>query len=160
MAGWKWTLRIQRPARGEFNYTDFKLRSGVFWLAAVAVAALDSRIALRQGWTLRSSAEVWEAGSAVSSPGYRTAGWRQIAEAKPADFSDSWHLRLEAPSDDLVSENFHWLSAAREFDYGVLQSLPAVELKVETKAKEGSTVKVTNPGKSLAFAVRLKLTRD
>ena len=94
--------------------------------------------------------------------------------------STTWfvHLRLEDPSDDLVSENFYWLSTAPETlewekstyyhtptrtfaDYTALNSLPAAQLKVTSTSKEGSTtVTVANPSKALAFGVRLKLMRD
>jgi exo-1,4-beta-D-glucosaminidase len=88
------------------------------------------------------------------------------------------NLKLEDPSDDVVSENFYWFSTAPETlewtkgnwyttptrtfaDYTALQTLPPVQLKTESKSKPGSTtVTVTNPGKTLAFAVRLKLSRD
>jgi exo-1,4-beta-D-glucosaminidase len=87
-------------------------------------------------------------------------------------------LKLEDPSDDVVSENFYWFSTKPETldwekgnwymtptktfaDYTPLQTLPPVKLKVETASRSGATtVTVTNPGKSLAFAVRLKLSRD
>jgi len=97
-----------------------------------------------------------------------------------AGLSTTWfvHLRLEDPSDDLVSENFYWLSTAPETfewdkstyyhtptktfaDYTALATLPAVELKLGAQSREGATtVTVTNPAKSLAFGVRLKLVRD
>ena len=75
-------------------------------------------------------------------------------------------------SDDLVSENFYWLSTAPETlewdkshlvhtptktfaDYTALRSLPPVTLKIASTSAAGSTtVSLTNPGKSLAFAVR------
>ncbi len=87
-------------------------------------------------------------------------------------------LKLEDPSDDVVSENFYWFSTAPETlewgkstwyytptktfaDYTALQSLPKVELQVSAQSTEGATkVTVTNPAKTLAFAVRLKLVRD
>jgi exo-1,4-beta-D-glucosaminidase len=88
------------------------------------------------------------------------------------------NLKLEDSSDDVVSENLYWFSTkpetlewekgnwymtpTRSFaDYTALQSLPPVSLKLQTTSKPGSTtVTVTNPGKTLAFGVRLKLTRD
>jgi exo-1,4-beta-D-glucosaminidase len=88
------------------------------------------------------------------------------------------NLKLEDPSDDVVSENFYWFSTKPETlewekgnwyttptktfaDYTALQSLPPAPLKVQATSKPGSTtVTVTNPGKTLAFAVRLKLARD
>ena len=46
-------------------------------------------------------------------------------------------------------------------DYTALESLPPVTLKVESKSTDHSTtVTVTNPAKTLAFAVRLKVKRD
>ncbi len=94
--------------------------------------------------------------------------------------STTWflHLRLEDSSDDLVSENFYWLSTAPETlewekstyyhtptktfaDYTALDSLPLVQLKIASASKEGATtVTVSNPGRSLAFGVRLKVVRD
>ena len=88
------------------------------------------------------------------------------------------HLRLEDPSDDLVSENFYWLSTAPETlewekstyyhtptktfaDFTALNSLPPAQLKVSSTSKEGSTtVTVSNPSKALAFGVRLKVMKD
>jgi exo-1,4-beta-D-glucosaminidase len=87
------------------------------------------------------------------------------------------NLKLEDPSDDVVSENFYWFSTAAETlewekgnwyrtptktfaDYTALASLPVVPLKVQSTSKPGSTtVTVANPGKTLAFGVRLKLAR-
>jgi exo-1,4-beta-D-glucosaminidase len=97
-----------------------------------------------------------------------------------AGLSPVWflNLKLEDPSDDIVSENFYWFSTKPETlewekgnwyttptktfaDYTALQSLPPAPLKVQATSKAGSTtVLVTNPGKTLAFAVRLKLVRD
>ena len=86
-------------------------------------------------------------------------------------------LRLEDPSDDLVSENFYWLSTAPETlegekstyyhtptktfaDYTALASLSPVQLKLNSSSKPGSTtVSVTNPSKALAFGLRLKVLR-
>ena len=87
-------------------------------------------------------------------------------------------LKLEDPSDDIVSENFYWFSTKPETlqwdkgtwyftptktfaDYTALQTLPAARLTVAAQSKPGSTtVTVTNQGKTLAFAVRLKLSRS
>jgi len=86
-------------------------------------------------------------------------------------------LVLEDPSGHPVSRNFYWLSTKLETldwdksnwyytptrtfaDYTALNSLPLVELKA-TSRTEGrgtdrvTTVTVANPGKTLAFAVRL-----
>ena len=97
-----------------------------------------------------------------------------------ADLSGTWFLslKLEDSSDDTVSENFYWLSTTPETlewdkgtwystptktfaDYTALETLPPVELKVASKSTDHSTtVTVTNPGKSLAFAVHLKVKND
>ena len=97
-----------------------------------------------------------------------------------AGLSQVWflNLKLEDSSDDVVSENFYWFSTKPETiewekgnwyttptrtfaDYTALQTLPRVQLKVEAASKPGSTtVTVTNPAKTLAFGVRLKLARD
>ena len=97
-----------------------------------------------------------------------------------AGLSPVWflNLKLEDSSDDVVSENFYWFSTKPETiewdkgnwyttptktfaDYTALQSLPRVQLKLATTSKPGSTtVTVTNPAKTLAFGVRLKLARD
>jgi exo-1,4-beta-D-glucosaminidase len=94
--------------------------------------------------------------------------------------SATWFLslKLEDPSDDVVSENFYWLSTSPETldwektnyfvtptktfaDYTALDSLPPVTLKLESHSTDHSTtVTVTNPSKALAFSVRLKVTRD
>lgn len=76
-----------------------------------------------------------------------------------------------------VSRNFYWLSSKAETldwnkstwyhtptktfaDYSALNSLPLVELQASAGNAQGSTaVKITNPGKTLAFGVRLKLVR-
>ena len=95
--------------------------------------------------------------------------------------SGTWFLRLtlEDPSGPAgaVSENFYWFSTAAETlqwdkgtwyftptrtfaDYTALGELPAAELKVTSTATDHSTtVTVTNRGKSLAFAVRLKVKK-
>jgi exo-1,4-beta-D-glucosaminidase len=95
-----------------------------------------------------------------------------------ADLSGTWFLslKLEDSSDDTVSENFYWLSTTPETlewdkgtwystptktfaDYTALETLPPVELKVTSKSTDHSTtVTVTNPSKSLVFAVHLKVT--
>ncbi|MDE3165161.1 MAG: glycosyl hydrolase family 2, partial [Acidobacteriota bacterium] len=94
--------------------------------------------------------------------------------------SSTWfvHLRLEDPSDDLVSENFYWLSTAPETlewdqstyyhtptrtfaDFTALATLPPVRLQVSSSSKPGATtVTVTNPSRALAFGVRLKVVRS
>jgi exo-1,4-beta-D-glucosaminidase len=90
-------------------------------------------------------------------------------------------LELQDPSDDVVSRNFYWLSTKPETlewekstwyhtptktfaDYTALDSLPHVELKVASATKDQgadrvTTVTVTNPSKSLAFGVRLKVKK-
>ncbi len=90
-------------------------------------------------------------------------------------------LELQDPSDDIVSRNFYWLSTRPETldwdksnwyytptkafaDYTALNSLPHVELKITSATKDRgadrvTTVTVVNPSKSLAFGVRLKLTK-
>jgi hypothetical protein len=76
------------------------------------------------------------------------------------------------------SRNFYWLSTTPETlewekgtwyttptktfaNYTALQSLPPVALKVTSKSGDGTTtVSVSNPTKSLAFAVHLKVKND
>ena len=97
-----------------------------------------------------------------------------------AGLSGTWFLslKLEDPSDDTVSENFYWFSTTPETlqwdkgtwyttptrtfaDYTALETLPPVTLKVTSKSTDHSTtVTVTNPSKSLAFAVHLKVKKD
>jgi exo-1,4-beta-D-glucosaminidase len=97
-----------------------------------------------------------------------------------ADLSSTWFLslKLEDSSDDTVSENFYWFSTTPETlqwdkgtwyttptktfaDYTALETLPPVALNVASKSTDHSTiVTVTNPGKSLAFAVHLKVKKD
>jgi exo-1,4-beta-D-glucosaminidase len=87
-------------------------------------------------------------------------------------------LKLQDPSDDTVSENFYWFSTSPETlqwdkgtwyttptktfaDYTALETLPPVTLKVASRSTDHSTtVTVTNPGKSLAFAVHLSVKKD
>ena len=90
-------------------------------------------------------------------------------------------LRLTDSSGKLIGSNFYWLSVKPETidwskstwwmtptesfaDYTALSQLPKVKLKVsertERKGKESVTrVTVENPGKSLAFFVRLKVNK-
>jgi exo-1,4-beta-D-glucosaminidase len=94
--------------------------------------------------------------------------------------SGTWFLslKLEDSSDDMVSENFYWLSTTEETlewdkgnwyttptktfaDFTALEKLPVVTLKVTSKTTENSTTAtVTNPSDSLAFAVHLKVKKD
>jgi exo-1,4-beta-D-glucosaminidase len=94
--------------------------------------------------------------------------------------SGTWFLSLtlEDPSGDKVSENFYWLSTTPETlqwdkgtwyttptktfaDYTTLATLPPVSLKVASKSTDHSTtVTLTNPSKSLAFAVHLKVKKE
>jgi exo-1,4-beta-D-glucosaminidase len=87
------------------------------------------------------------------------------------------NLLLADKSGKTVSRNFYWLSTAPETldwdkstwyvtptktfaDYSALNTLPVLDLNVMART-EGpvTTVTVTNPGKALAFAVHLKVTR-
>ena len=83
-------------------------------------------------------------------------------------------LELQDPSERPISQNLYWLSTKPETldweksnwyvtptktfaDFTALNSLPPVELKVTaTKAADGSTVRVTNTGKAIAFGVHLE----
>jgi exo-1,4-beta-D-glucosaminidase len=85
-------------------------------------------------------------------------------------------LALDDSEGKRVSTNFYWLSTKPEAlnweksdwyhtptksfaDFTALKSLPAVELKLASSSKEGSTrVTVENPTRSLAFFVHLKVT--
>jgi exo-1,4-beta-D-glucosaminidase len=90
-------------------------------------------------------------------------------------------LELRDASGAAVSRNFYWLSTTPETldwdksnwyytptrtfaDFTALNGLPQVDLQVTAQnAEQGSvrttTVTVTNPGKTLAFAVHLKVTQ-
>jgi exo-1,4-beta-D-glucosaminidase len=90
-------------------------------------------------------------------------------------------LRLEDESGKVMGSNFYWLSAKPETidweksnwyvtptsqfaDYTALSQLPKVKLKVashsERKGQESVThVTLENPSKTLAFFVRLKVTK-
>jgi glyoxylase-like metal-dependent hydrolase (beta-lactamase superfamily II) len=90
-------------------------------------------------------------------------------------------LTLEEPSGNVASRNFYWLSARPETldwekstwyhtptktfaDYTALSSLPEVDLEVtaqtQTRESEGTAaVTVRNPGRTLAFAVHLKVKK-
>jgi len=91
------------------------------------------------------------------------------------------NLVLQDPSDDPVSENFYWLSTKPETldfakstwyhtptrtfaDFTALNTLPQVPLKTTAQNRSQgddrtTTVTVTNPGKTLAFAVHLKVKK-
>jgi exo-1,4-beta-D-glucosaminidase len=86
-------------------------------------------------------------------------------------------LELRDLSDRVVSRNFYWLSTKPETldwdkstwyvtptrtfaDFTALNGLPAAELKVAATSKAGSTtVTVTNAGKTVAFAVHVKVKK-
>lgn len=90
-------------------------------------------------------------------------------------------LQLQNSAGEVVSRNFYWLSTQPETldweksnwyltptktfaDYTALNSLPHVELKTSADTKDRgeervTTVTVTNPSKSLAFGVHLKLKK-
>jgi exo-1,4-beta-D-glucosaminidase len=90
-------------------------------------------------------------------------------------------LELRSSANELVSRNFYWLSTVPETleweksnwfmtptktfaDYTALNGLPHVELTTASSTKDQgddrvTTVTVTNPSKSVAFAVRLKLKK-
>jgi exo-1,4-beta-D-glucosaminidase len=96
-----------------------------------------------------------------------------------APLSPVWflNLKLEDPSDDVISENFYWFSTQPETlewdkgtwyttptktfaDYKALATLAPAQVSWEAKSKPGSTtVTVKNTGKTLAFGIRLKLLR-
>jgi exo-1,4-beta-D-glucosaminidase len=102
----------------------------------------------------------------------------QIAGLSPAYFLD---LRVTDNSGKLVGSNFYWLSTKKETldwaksnwyttptesyaDYTSLAQLPKVKLNVsshtELSGRDAMTrVTVENPGKAIAFFVRLKLDR-
>jgi exo-1,4-beta-D-glucosaminidase len=87
-------------------------------------------------------------------------------------------LQLRDASNQIVDRNFYWLSARPETfdwdhstwyhtptktfaDYTALNTLPTTELQVQAENSPGkSIVTVKNSGKSLAFGVRLKVTKD
>lgn len=104
----------------------------------------------------------------------------QIEGLSPAYFLD---LRVTDSSDKLVGSNFYWLSTKPETldwaksnwyttptksfaDYTSLAQLPKVKLTVSSRSertdngKEALTrVRIDNPGKTIAFFVRLKLDK-
>ena len=102
----------------------------------------------------------------------------QIEGLSPAYFLD---LRVSDGSGKLVGSNFYWLSTKAETldwaksnwyttptasyaDYTSLAQLPKVKLKVSSRSEragedEATRVIVENPGKSVAFFVRLKLDK-
>jgi exo-1,4-beta-D-glucosaminidase len=91
-------------------------------------------------------------------------------------------LRLQNASGEQVSTNFYWLSTKAETlewdksdwyhtptktfaDFTALNRMPRAELKVSSQnggqgEDRTTTVTVTNPGKTIAFAVRLKLQKS
>ncbi len=86
-------------------------------------------------------------------------------------------LTLEDSSGKVVSRNFYWLSTKPETldwdkstwyytptktfaDYSALNTLPVVDLQVTSKtSQEAAAVTVSNPSKTLAFAVHLKVKK-
>ena len=108
---------------------------------------------------------------------------RSFAVPEPADISTTYFLKLEllSSSGRLISRNFYWLSTKpdvlnfsktewyytpmTEFaDFTALQKLSREKLKASYRVMEGNEettvhVNVENPGKGLAFLVRLRLLR-
>jgi exo-1,4-beta-D-glucosaminidase len=86
-------------------------------------------------------------------------------------------LELRDSSDHVMSRNLYWLSSKPETlewekstwyvtptrtfaDFTALNGLPPVELKVAAASKaDSTTVTVTNPGKTIAFAVHVKVKK-
>ncbi|SPE39475.1 Exo-beta-D-glucosaminidase (fragment) [Candidatus Sulfopaludibacter sp. SbA3] len=87
------------------------------------------------------------------------------------------HLTLEDASGKNVSRNFYWLSTKPETlewdkstwyhtptktfaDFSALNSLPAIELQASAKtAPQSTAVTLSNPTKTIAFAVHLKVKK-
>ena len=98
----------------------------------------------------------------------------ELPELSPTYFID---LELRDGADKIVSRNRYWISSKPETldweksnwyvtptktfaDLTALNSLPQVELKVVAKSTAGSTaVTVSNPGKTIAFGVRVRLKK-
>jgi exo-1,4-beta-D-glucosaminidase len=86
-------------------------------------------------------------------------------------------LSLEDSAGKIVSRNFYWLSTKPETldwdksnwyytptktfaDYSALNSLPTIDLEVTAKASQDTAgVTISNPSKTLAFAVHLKVKK-
>jgi exo-1,4-beta-D-glucosaminidase len=101
----------------------------------------------------------------------------------PRDLTSTYFVKLslDEPSGKGVSSNFYWLSTKAETledskgtwyytptktyaDFTALNSLPSVSLNLSTKTErrggdEVVRVTLTNPSSSLAFFVRLKITK-
>lgn len=105
----------------------------------------------------------------------------ELPEMKGLSTTYFVNLALADEAGNTLSRNFYWLSTKPETldwdrttwyhtptktfaDYTALNSLPQVDLNVTAKTQpEGSnrvtTVTLSNPGKAIAFAVRLKVVR-
>ena len=108
---------------------------------------------------------------------------RSFAVPEPADISTTYFLDLRLFSSDgtLVSQNFYWLSTKPDVldfaksewyytpmtafaDFSDLEKLPKEKIKASLHTQTGTDemtahVSVENPGKHLAFLVRLRLLR-
>jgi exo-1,4-beta-D-glucosaminidase len=132
------------------------------------------RLPLRDGWTLQSSRQVEQTGDVLSTPGFRPKGWYEVsvpttvvaALVKRKVLPDPFfgmNLRQFPGMAYPIGDNFSSLPMPPA-DYTALSQLPQVKLRVtsrsERKGEESLThVTLQNPTQSLAFFVRLKVTR-
>jgi exo-1,4-beta-D-glucosaminidase len=108
---------------------------------------------------------------------------RSFAVPEPADISTTYFLdlRLFSSAGTLISQNFYWLSTKPDVldfaksewyytpmsafaDFSDLEKLPKEKIKASLHTQTGADemtahVSVENPGKHLAFLVRLRLLR-
>jgi exo-1,4-beta-D-glucosaminidase len=120
-----------------------------------------------------------EAYSSVQADGVTKA----FTVAEPANITPAYFLdlRLYAPSGELISHNFYWLSAHPDVpdfaksewyytplteyaDFAPLQDLPKASVNASMAVSDAGSdteahVTVENPGAGLAFLVRLRLLK-
>jgi exo-1,4-beta-D-glucosaminidase len=164
--------KANEPLHVQYSYDDRSIavvNSYYRGFAGMKVEAAAYNVDMTRKWNREASVDVGADGVV-----------RAFTVPEIEGLSTTWflHLLLRDAAGRTVSENFYWLSTAPETlewekstyyhtptktfaDYTALASLPAVELKVTSTSRTGATtVTVTNPGKALAFGVRLKLVRD
>jgi exo-1,4-beta-D-glucosaminidase len=164
--------KANEPLHVQYSYDDRSIavvNSFNRGFAGLKVAAAAYNLDMTRKWQQEAAVEVAADGVV-----------RAFTVPELPGLSTTWflHLRLSDRTGATVSENFYWLSTVPEAvewekstyyhtptrtfaDYTALATLPQIELKATSTSRVGSTtVRITNPGKSLAFGVRLKVVRD
>ncbi len=87
-----------------------------------------------------------------------------FAFTRPTQTSNVFFLQLKLQQGDrMLSENFYW-GSAKDSSCTDLKHIPTVQLQADAQSLTNSgtqrlTVKLTNPTKNVALAVRLKVQR-